>query len=195
MTIDILQLIDRLEELLDRGWRVPLASRVVIDEDMFLNIIDQMRITIPQEIQLAQEMLRERDRQLARAQEEAAQVIAQAREEAARQVEHLNLRAAAEADAREVVRQAEREAQRIRAGADEYAEGQLRELGRQVASLLATIRNGLELLDARRAELQAGGPRQEPPADPRQPEDSPSDRANGRGEARERVVDRRRRPA
>jgi len=197
MIIDILQLIDRLEELLDRGWRVPVVNRVAIDENLFLNIIDQMRITIPQEILLAQEMLRERDRYLAQAQEEAAQVIAQAREEAARRVEQLNLQAAAEAEARRVIRDAERDAQRIRAGADEYAESQLRELGRHVAQLMTTIRNGLELLEQSRAahNEQAAAVRVEPGETGEEADQQPTDRANGRGELGEPVRDGRMRRA
>ena len=202
MTIDILQLIDRLEELLDRGWRVPVTKRVAIDEDLFLNIIDQMRITIPQDIQFAQEVLRERDRYLAQAQEEAAQLIVQAREDASRQVEHLSVRSEAEAEARRLIREAEREAQRIRAGAEDYAESQLKDLARQVAQLMSTIRNGLEVLEQRRAEWsEQSGAEGAPTGRQAQQEDGrPSDQANnGRDQVSERPpqrhderVDRRR---
>jgi hypothetical protein len=45
--MDILQLIDRLEELFNDAKAVPFTHNVVVDEDRMLEIIDQMRIVIP----------------------------------------------------------------------------------------------------------------------------------------------------
>ena len=60
IAIDILYLVDRLEALLSKGWRVPLTSKTMIDEDEFLDIVDQMRIAIPEEIKLAKKMQQDR---------------------------------------------------------------------------------------------------------------------------------------
>ena len=150
--MDILQLIDRLEELLDRGWHVPLTNMVAIDEDAFLNIVDQMRITIPQEIKNAREVGLERDKYVAQANEEARRIIAQAREDAAKLLDEHELRAVAEKRAEELLKQARRDAARIRAGADEYTEQQLRELGQHVGELQRVIRNGLSVVEQRRAK-------------------------------------------
>ncbi len=149
--IDILHLVDRLEDLLDRGWRLPLGSKVAIDEDMFLNIIDQMRITIPQEIKQAREVQQERDKYVAQAHEEARRIIAQAREDAARQLDEHKIRVAAEAQAEEIIRRARHEAAQVRAGADEYTESTLRALGEPIARLQEVIQNGISLLQTLRA--------------------------------------------
>ena len=47
--MDILQLIDRLEELFNESKAIPLTRNVMVDEDRMLDIIDQMRIAIPEE--------------------------------------------------------------------------------------------------------------------------------------------------
>ncbi len=47
---DIYHLIDRLERLLNESWRMPLSTYLVINEDDFLDVVDQMRTAIPQEI-------------------------------------------------------------------------------------------------------------------------------------------------
>jgi len=153
--IDILELVDRLEELLEQGWRLPVVNRVVIDEGQFLNIIDQMRLSIPQDIKLARELQRSRDRYIAQAQEEARQIIADAREAAQRQVDQTGIQNAAASEGRQILREAERQAARIRSGADHYAEEQLKTLGRQLAELLGTVRNGIALLEQRRQEQAA----------------------------------------
>ena len=149
--MDILQLIDRLEELLDSGWRVPLSNKVAIDEEVFLNIIDQMRITIPPEIKQAREIQREKDRYIAQAKDEARAIISQAREDAAKQLDEHEIRQVAHNQADELVRDAQAEAARVREGADLYAEARLQELARYVGELERVIQNGLRTLDSRHA--------------------------------------------
>jgi len=55
--MDILELVDRLEELFNEGRAVPFTHSVIVDEDRFLDIIDQMRMTIPDEVRKAQQLL------------------------------------------------------------------------------------------------------------------------------------------
>ena len=54
--MDILQLIDRLEELFNDGKPIPFTHNVAVDEDRMLDIIDQMRIAIPEEVKKAQKL-------------------------------------------------------------------------------------------------------------------------------------------
>ena len=58
--MDILQLIDRLEELFNESKNVPFTKNVMVDEDRMLDIIDQMRIAIPEEVKKAQQLLGQR---------------------------------------------------------------------------------------------------------------------------------------
>ena len=155
--IDILELVDRLEELLEQGWRLPVVNCVVIDEGQFLNIIDQMRLSIPQDVKLAQELQRSRDRYITQAQEEARQIIADARQSAEHQVKQTGIQSAAQSQGRQILRDAEQEAARIRSGADQYAEEQLKTLGRQLSDLLRTVRNGLALLEQQRKQQESAG--------------------------------------
>ena len=71
--MDILHLIDQLEALLNEGSHPPLVGkRVLIDEQRAWEVIDQMRVSIPEEVKRAQQVLDQRDRIMAKAQEEAA---------------------------------------------------------------------------------------------------------------------------
>lgn len=146
---------DRLEELVDRGWRAPVGRKVLVDEEMLLNIIDQMRISIPKEIKEAAELQAQRDRFLAKAQEHARRIIVQAREEADRMLDEDAVRARARADAEAMVTEAREHATRVITGADRYAEEQLRDLERNVGDLQRVIQHGLETLAERRAQRQA----------------------------------------
>ncbi|MHB0859642.1 MAG: ATP synthase subunit B family protein [Anaerolineae bacterium] len=138
--------------MLDHGWRAPFAGRVLVDEEMLLNIIDQMRICVPQEIRQAQELLAIRDQVLLQAQEEARHVLAQARQDAEQILEENGLRSTAEAQADAMLQEATEEAERIRAGADQYAERRLLDLQDTVTRLQHVLANGLETLQHRRSQ-------------------------------------------
>ena len=128
------------------------GKRVAIDEAKFLDLIDQMRITIPAEIRQAREIQEERDHYVSQAHEEARQILAQAREDAARLLDEHKLRQVAEGQAEAIKKRAEQEARRVRQGADEYAETRLREIHETLAELQKVVQNGLGELASRRAE-------------------------------------------
>ena len=73
--MDILHLFDRMEELINTGKAVPLTRNVMVDENAFMDIIDQMRISIPEEIKKSPADNAQKDRILAQAQEEANRTL------------------------------------------------------------------------------------------------------------------------
>ena len=146
--LDIEYLIDRLEELLDRGTRVPMTTRVVIDENEYLRLIDQMRISVPQEIKNARQVEAEREARLAAAQEQAEAMIQAAHERCDGMVaEHVVL-AQAQQRADEVLTHSYQEASRIRGEADAYALEVLHRIAAQLESFGQTVQNGIRLLEA-----------------------------------------------
>jgi hypothetical protein len=97
--MDILHLVDRLEELLNQSRPLPFTHNVMVDEDRMLDIIDQMRVAIPDEVKKAQQLLSQRDRILAQAQEEANRTLAIAREKSEQLLERDAIVQAAQARA------------------------------------------------------------------------------------------------
>ncbi|HOJ02036.1 MAG TPA: hypothetical protein PLL88_10505, partial [Anaerolineaceae bacterium] len=78
--MDILHLIDQLEELFNESKSFWLTNEVMIKEDRLIDLIDQMRLAVPDEIKQSQQILNQKDRILAQAQEEANRTVALARE-------------------------------------------------------------------------------------------------------------------
>ncbi len=152
MATDILHLVDRLEALVEKARRLPLTSAVLVDEGAFLDIIDQMRISIPEEVKQAKRLQQEREQVIAEAQEEGARIIAKAREDAARLVADHELRRQAQARAERIIEEAQRQAQGVAQGADDYALDVLSRLSEELAGLSKTIANGLAILEERRAQ-------------------------------------------
>jgi len=143
MTIDILHLVDRLETLLSKSWRLPFTSNVVIQEDAFLDIIDQMRISIPEEVKQAKRVTAERERLLEQAQEEADRIVALAREQAGSLADDHEIMRSAQTRADEVLVLAQRSAETVKGDADTYVMETLSSLEEQLMMLLTTVRNGI----------------------------------------------------
>ena len=74
-SVDIFYLLDRLEELVSLGKRVPFYGKVMVEENEFLALVDQLRIAVPNEIKQAQRVIRERQTIIAESHEEAARIL------------------------------------------------------------------------------------------------------------------------
>ncbi len=148
--MDILHLVDRLEELFNQSRPIPLTHNVIVDEDRFLEIIDQMRISIPEEVKKAQQVIAQRDRILAQAQEEAARTIALAKQKAEEIVSRDAIVQAAQARSEQILAQARSEAEDTRREADDYVVEALGGLEAELSRLLNQARNGIAKLTAER---------------------------------------------
>ena len=132
---------------------MPLSAYLIINEDDFLDVIDQMRTAIPQQTKDGERLQRERERIVAQAEEEARRVVQLAREESSGLVAEHEVSLAAQLRANTIMESAREEAAVLRADANEYArvvlgslDGQLHAVEEQISNLLITVRNGLNTL-------------------------------------------------
>lgn len=147
--IDIVFLIEQLERQIANGRTMPLTNSVIIDQARALDLLDQLRVAVPEEVRQAKRISEETERIVERAQEEAERILARAQEQAAFLIEERELTRAAEIRSAEIIAQGEREADDIRRGADEYAQSVLIGLEGECIKALQSIKRGLALLDER----------------------------------------------
>jgi hypothetical protein len=141
--MDILHLIDRLEELFNDGSALPFMKKVAIDEEKLLDLIDQLRLSIPDEIKKAQSVLNQKERILAQSQEEAARTVSLAQEQALKLVEKDVIVQEARRVADEIIRKAKEETKLIKIEADQYAIDSLDHLEIELSKILTQVRNGI----------------------------------------------------
>lgn len=144
--MDILQMIDRLEELLNESRPLPFTHNVIVDEDRMLDLIDQMRVSIPEEVKKAQQLIAQRDRLLAQAQEEANRTVNLARDRSSELVERDQVVQAAYAQAEQIKAQAHLDGDAIRRDADQYVLETLRNLEMEMERAINQVRNGIRTL-------------------------------------------------
>jgi hypothetical protein len=152
--MDILHLVDRLEEIVKQSPRLPFSAVRFVDERRVWALMDQMRISIPDEVRRAQQVNRQRDRILAQAREEAERVIQQSQERVTELTSDHPIARAAEARATSVREQTEREIAQLRAGADDYAFNTLCRLEEELHRALRVVANGLRRIEEGRSAVE-----------------------------------------
>ena len=142
-----------------------------------MELLDQLRLAIPQEILAAEEVLTEKDHILNQSLLDARRTKSQAEDEYRERLDQNEMVLAAENRARETLHQAEERAEQLvqrseaqarsrRSEADAYALQCLRALERELNGLSGSVRKGIDQLAADQAaasvdhlaELEAGLP-------------------------------------
>lgn len=141
--MDILELIDRLEDLFNESHSVPFTHSVIVDEDRMLDIIDQMRVSIPDEIKKSQQILNQKDRFLSQAQDEASRITSIARERSAKAITQEEVVLEAQRSAQEIIAMAEIEKQKIQQDTDDYIVAELEKFKSSLAVLMQQVANGI----------------------------------------------------
>ena len=155
----IVSLVDELEGIIEEA-RAPLgkgAQFKIIETDVFLNILDEIRMSYPEEWQRSRRIVKERDELLASAAAQADSIIADAQQQAltiAGEQEIVRLAQSQADDIRERANQYERE---TRYAAEDYAEQVFTHLEENLKSLTATVGRCRQQLDESASHSQNQG--------------------------------------
>jgi len=140
--MDILHLVDRLEELINLSRSIPFTHNVIVDEDRMLDLIDQMRVAIPEEVKKSQQVLSQKDRVIAQAKEEADRTVNIAKEKSDKLTDRDSIVQDARKKASRIEAEAEVKAKTTQSEADEYVAVEI-----ALERVLNQVRNGIYILE------------------------------------------------
>ena len=136
---DMLELLDLLEAHVAEGRRVLLSNRIMVDEGEFMAIVDQLRNSIPVEVQQARRVLQERQKIIVDAQTEATRIITMATERSEYLVSQHGVTAEARYRGEDSLREAREKASRSMSEIDKYARKRLENVEKVIRENLAEI--------------------------------------------------------
>jgi F0F1-type ATP synthase membrane subunit b/b' len=145
-SMDIMYLVDQLEALVNSSRRVPLSSRVMLEEEDILAIVEKLREAVPQEIKQARKVLQDRDQIIKSSQAEAEKIVTMARERAEYMINQEGVLYLAKERGEQVLSDAQRDAQQTHQEIEQYAVDVLSNLEQQLQLQLHQVRNGLQEL-------------------------------------------------
>lgn len=145
--VELQALLEKLEALVTTGTRVPLTSLALVDEQEFVDLLDQMRNSIPEEVRQAKRVSKEREVVIQQAQVEADKILSAANEQARTLLDENELVRSAGMHAERIYNDAMTDAEAVKRGADEYALAALDDLEQHLTRLMTTIRKGKSSLE------------------------------------------------
>jgi hypothetical protein len=153
--VEILDLIDSLEEVLVQARRLP-GGNLVLDRKRVLDVIDQMRLSIPADVREAHTVLEQRDLVVSEAHENARRILAQAERERDDRVADTAIMREAQERTQSMLMEAEDRARRTIADADATAAAHLSEAAEAATRQLDDADEyALEVLRRLENQLQA----------------------------------------
>ncbi|MBF2052630.1 MAG: hypothetical protein IGS03_04095 [Candidatus Sericytochromatia bacterium] len=141
-----LALIDRIENLLVSGVRVPMTSKVMLNEEDLFDLLDQLRESLPQEFQQAQQVLSHQAEILQEARKSAEKILQATKEKAKTYLQESELLRQAQKAADETRRAVEDETKKQRFETDKYSEQVLADLEEKVNHALSLVQAGRQNL-------------------------------------------------
>ena len=150
--MDIQFLVERLEALVVNARKLPMTSQVILEQAAILDLIDQMRVAIPEEVKQARRITQESERVVQKARQEGEQIIGAAQEQAALLLQDQSIIREAELRVEDIEKHAQTKADETMRGADQYASDVLVRLESDLVKTLSIVKKSLEVLEERRPE-------------------------------------------
>ncbi|WP_312649158.1 ATPase [Aminipila sp.] len=116
----VLELLDEIEEIVDTSTSFPLTGKIMVDAEEILEIVKEIRVELPDEIQQAQWIKDERQRILEEAKKEYETVITDAKRQAEVLVENDDIVVKSKMRADEIMRIAEENCKQLKINTFDY---------------------------------------------------------------------------
>lgn len=144
--MDILNLLERIEDIIEDASKFPLSSKVMVDKEEILEVINEIRLKLPDEINRASWVAKERQRILNEAQSEADDLIEKAKEQQKILIEESEITRQAKDYANQLIQEAEQRASEMKTGAYNYSDEILSKLQDKIKEINNIIEDNREEL-------------------------------------------------
>ena len=133
--MEIMEIIDMMEETIDKAPTVPLSGKILVDKEDILDYIQEMRLVFPDEVKEAKWVKEERERILAEAQSRSDEMVKNAEEKVVRMIDEHEVTKQAVEQANQMVNDAQQKAMEIKTDCDQYADDILNDLEKRLDML------------------------------------------------------------
>lgn len=154
--MDLSSRILQLEDLVREAKSMPLSSSALLNRDEVLELIDQMKDSLPDEIKQARWIVKDREELLAKARRDAEAMVEQGRHEQLRLASHEAVVQRANEEALRIFEEAQDDARRLRLEAEDYVDAKLAQIEGQLQRILEEMMSSNQSLSRTIDQVQAG---------------------------------------
>lgn len=140
--LDVEAKLHQLQQLIDEAKAVPLSASVMLNRAEVDDLLEEVRVALPDELTQARWVIRERDEILERAQADADRLLADARAENERLVSQQEIVRTAEREAARIIDDARENGRQIRLEAEDYVDAKLANFEVVLTKTLTAVEKG-----------------------------------------------------
>lgn len=145
--MEVLSLLEAMEEMLENSSPVPFSKKVMIDKEQIIDVINEIRQKLPDELKQAKWVKEERQRILLDAQKEANDIIKEAENKIISMIDEHEITKKAYEQKAEIIDAAESYSKELVAATKDHADSILAELEN-------SLKEKLEMVKSNRRELK-----------------------------------------
>ena len=152
--METLELIDQLEDLIDGSPAIPLMGKSLIDKDELLDIIQEIRLKMPDDLKQAKWIKEERQRILLDAQKEASGIIKTAEDQIVTMINENEITKRATEQATEIINNANRRSKDIKMGTRQYVDDILADVEKVLERTIGSLRDNRNIMQQKDLKKQ-----------------------------------------
>lgn len=153
MELDTLGLINELEDIIDKGVAVPFTGRCLLDKEELLEILQEIRLKLPTDLEQAKWIKAERQNIINDANKEAEEIIKTANDKLIAMVDENEITKKATAAATEIMEQANMEANAAKNSTYQYADYLLENVETVVVKTIRDLEQCITIVKENRNQL------------------------------------------
>lgn len=139
--MEIFTLLENLEELLESGTKVPFSSKVMVDVEELREVLEDIRLKLPDELKQAKWVKEERQRIIEDAEKEAENLLKEADNKIISLVDEHIITKQALAQKEEIIENANKVSREISLGTRDYADAILEKVEDVLRETLDVVHN------------------------------------------------------
>lgn len=139
--MEVMEIIDMIEESIDKATVVPLSGKILIDKEEFLDLIQEIRLVFPDELKEAKWVKGERQRILSEAENKSEEMIKNAEEKMIQMVDENEITRQAYDRANAIESETKNNIAQMKSEFDQYINDMLGDLERHLDVLVKKVQD------------------------------------------------------
>ena len=144
--MDVIEMLSELEEIIEKGFEIPIVKKTFIDKEEVLSLINDISLQLPDELRVAKSIAEDSKRIINDAQKQADAKIKEAEHKIMGLVDEHEITKQATANANDIISKAQKDGREIKLAAIKFADELLERVENDVKAMSEKLRQGRENL-------------------------------------------------
>ena len=137
--MDIMEIIEYMEEAVDKAFTIPLTGKIVLDKEEILDYIQEMRLSYPDEVKEAKWVKEEIERIISEAEARSDAMLKTAETKMLQMVDENEITKQAQEYSNNMIEDAKAQSAKLITDSDQYADDILGDVERRLEMLLKKV--------------------------------------------------------